>query len=61
VLRHAAAQQYLSKASPNTFSPSEKEKNLQYEGNGYLQKICRNCKKLTSKTKKQTKVTSGFY
>jgi len=34
-------------------------KNLQYEGNGYLQKICRSCKKLTnyehlalSKTKK---------
>jgi len=43
-------------------------KNLQYEGNGYLQKICRSCKKLTNyehlaliKTKKQTKVAAGLY
>jgi len=43
-------------------------KNLQYEGSGYLQKICRSCKKLTnyehlalSKTKKQTQVASGLH
>jgi len=45
-----------------------KKKNLQYEGNGYLQKICRSCKKLTnykhlalSKAKKQTQVASGLH
>jgi len=36
-------QQCLSKTS-NTFFLSEK-KELQYECNGYLQKICRSCKK----------------
>jgi len=45
-----------------------KKKNRQYEGNGYLQKICRSGKKLTnyehlalSKTKKQTEVASGLH
>jgi len=59
VLQHAVAQQCLSKAPPNSFSPSEKEKNLQYKG-GSLQKICRVCKKLASKTKKQTAVASAL-
>ena len=42
-------------------------KNLQYEGNGYLQKIFRSCKKLTnyehlalSKTKSKPKFLQGF-
>ena len=33
---------------------------LQYEGNGYLQKICHSCKKTDKKTKKQTEVASGI-
>ena len=43
-------------------------KNLQYEGNGFFQKICRSCKKLTNykhlalcKTKKQSQVAAGLY
>jgi len=43
-------------------------KTLQYEGNGYLQKIGHSCKKLTnfeylalSKTKKQTQVAAGLH
>jgi len=46
----------------------QRKKTLQYEGNGFLQKICRSCKKLTnyeqlalSKTKTQTEVASGLY
>jgi len=39
----------LSKATPDTFSLSEKEKNLEYEGNSYLQKFSAAVvKKLTS-------------
>ena len=46
----------------------QRKKNLQFEGNGYLQKICRSVNKLTnhqhlaqSKTKKQTQVVSGLH
>ena len=50
------------------FLSVRERKNLQYEGNGYLQKIATVVKKLTnyehlalSKTKKHTEVASGLY
>jgi len=43
------------------FLSVRKRKNLQCEGNGYLQKIYRSLKKLTSQTKKQTEVDTALY
>ena len=67
LLQHAASQQCLSKTSI-ILSFIRERKNLQYEGSGYLQKICHSCKKLTnyehlatSNTKKQTQVASGLH
>ena len=51
VLQHAAAQQCLLKAL-EMLSLCQSKKNLQYEGNSYLQKIFRSCKKIDKKDKK---------
>jgi len=39
----------------------QRKKNLQYEGNGYLQKICRSCKKNWQvRQKSKPKLLQGF-
>jgi len=59
VLQHAAAQQYLSKASPNNFFLSEKEKIFNTKAMVPCKRSATVVKKMTSKTKKQTEVASG--
>jgi len=61
VLQHAVAQQCLSKASPNIFSLSEKEKIFNTKAMVTCKRSVTVVKKLTSKTKKQTEVASGLY
>jgi len=61
VLQHAAAQQCLPKASPNTFSLSEKEKIFNTKAMVTCKGSAAVVKKLTSKTKKQTQVATALY
>jgi len=61
VLLHAAGQQCLSKASPNTISLPEKEKNFNPRAMVTCKRSAAVVKKLTSKTKKQTEVASELY
>jgi len=60
-LQLAAAQQCLSKASPNTFFPLEKVKIFNTKAMVACKRSAAVVKKLTSKTKKQTEVASGCY
>jgi len=60
VLQHAAAQQCLTKASPNTSSLSEKEKIFNTKAMVTCKRSASVVKKI-DKAKKQTEVASGLY
>jgi len=61
VLQHAASQQCLSKASPNTLSLSEKKNIFNTKAMATCKRSAAVAKKMTSKAKKQTEVASGLY